>query len=1147
MKCPRCGFLNPEGFAFCGRCGSPLPGGTVAPLTGGTAAPASGEERKVVTILFADLTGSTSLAERIDPEQMRGIMARFFDAMSGVIVRHGGTVEKFIGDEIMAVFGLPAAHEDDPERAVRSAIEMHGELERLNESLQFSGTGLQMRVGMNTGEVVANPQAVDKGEFMVTGDAVNVAARLRAAGDPGTTLLGERTHRSSEWMSEQEEIGPLQLKGKAEAVRAWRLHGLRAEPARRQSLTAPLIGRTSELALLEGLAQRAARERRLQFVTIFGLPGVGKSRLFLEVAAMHPEAAIRSGRSLPYGATSMWAVAEILRSDCGILRSDDPAAVRTKLETRIAALSDGETVSEQAAILTQISRLLALGTREQTMRAENSREELFWALRRYVEMLADRGLLILAFEDAHSADAELLDLVESLARAADGPVMLVCLARPELLTLRPGWGGGQRNHSSVFLAPLPETATEELIEGLLSSPRVPAQVLDVIGRTGGNPLFVEEILRMLIDRGSLVRAGAGWNVTGPVEGLVPDTVQGVIAARLDQLDRKEKLIALDASILGKDFWEGAMEAISDQDREVLGRGLAALVDKDFLTPREASRLAGQREYTFKHMLIRDVAYAMLPKTIRARKHRAFGIWLEQTLGDRAEEFADLLAYHWLQTTRLAEEVGAPEPDSAAKAMRYALRAGHRAARVYANEQALSHFQAAQALAASLGAAAERIEALGGQADVYALQARWDDASRLYQEALDYHLQEGNVVGQAKIQSRMGSAFSGIFDFRQALPHVRSAMEALQTQRDERALAAIYLQMARTHTAIGQLAEAETSAQTGLALARQHSLLPLVAEGEWALGFISTLLGRDEAPEQFARCVEIAERVGELGWVIQGLAWAAFRHRWRGEYPQAREAYARALAIAERTNNRPRVAFCLIGSGETHFLSGDWAAAAATWKRYLEMSDEVPAWVENVRATTAFMEGNIPGAVEWGERFRTSALRRGEVTSIVLAIDRCAAYYLRAGRGQEARQLLDEALRRFGGLFWSAFYHPLAVEAALVDGDMPAALAHCAHAEASPWADVRPVRARLLRARGMIAASSGDPAAAITSFDGVVEIYRQIGQRYDCARALEYLAELHARQDEDRDRSRAPVLRNEALSLYRQVGANFELARLNATD
>ena len=1138
MKCPRCGFLNPEGFAFCGRCGSPLPGGT--------AAPSSGEERKVVTILFADLTGSTSLAERLDPEQMRGIMTRFFATMSGVIVRHGGTVEKFIGDEIMAVFGLPVSHEDDPERAVRAAVEMQAELLRPDERLRLAGgTGLQMRLGINTGEVMANPQAAEKGEFMVTGDAVNVAARLRASAAPATTLLGERTHRSTEWMSEQDEVGPLQLKGKADAVRAWRLRGLRAEPARRQSLTAPLVGRASELALLQDLAQRAGREGRPQFVTIFGLPGVGKSRLFLEAAAMHPEATVRSGRSLPYGTTSMWAVAEILRSDCGILRTDEPATVRAKLETRIAAISDGENPSEQAAILTQLARVLAIGVREQTLRREDTREELFWALRRFVEMLAAHGLLILAFEDAHAADAELLDLVESLARAATGPIMLVCLARPELLTLRPGWGGGQRNHSAVFLAPLAEAATEELIEGLLSSAEVPAQVMEVTGRTGGNPLFVEEILRMLIDRGTLVRAGARWEVTGPLEGLVPDTVQGVITARLDQLAREEKLVALEASVLGKDFWGGALEAISDADRPALAPGLSALVDKDLIALREASRLAGQREYTFKHMLIRDVAYSMLPKTVRARKHRAFGTWLEQTLGDRAEEFADLLAYHWLQTTRLAEEVGTPEPDSAQKALRYALRAGHRAAHVYANDQALSHFQAAQTLATTLGADAERIEALGGQADVYALQARWDDASRLYQEALNYHLQAGNVVGQAKIQSRIGSAFSGIFDFRQALPHVRSAMEALQTQRDERALAAIYLQLARTHTAVGQLTEAEASAQTGLALARQHSLPALVAEGEWALGFISTLLGRDEAPDQFARCVEIAERVGELGWVIQGLAWAAFRHRWRGEYAETREAYARALAIAERTNNRPRVAFCLIGSGETHFLSGDWAAATATWERYLAMSDEVPAWVEHVRATTAFMEGNISGAVEWEERARAHAERRGEVTSHVLTIDRCATYYLRAGKVREARQLLDETLQRYGGLFWSAFYHPLAAEAALAEGDASGALEHCARAEASPWADVRPVHARLLRARGMIAASSGDLAAAITSFAGVAEIYRQIGQLYDCARAVEYLADLHAQRGAETDHGRARTFRDEAVGLYRQVGAAFELARLHA--
>ncbi|HEU4759472.1 MAG TPA: tetratricopeptide repeat protein, partial [Dehalococcoidia bacterium] len=735
---------------------------------------------------------------------------------------------------------------------------------------------------------------------------------------------------------------------------------------------------------------------------------------------------------------------------------------------------------------------------------EDAREELFWAIRRFAETLATRGPLILAFEDAHSADAELLDLIESLARTAVGPILLVCLARPELLVLRPGWGGGQRNYTSLFLEPLAEADTHALIESLLSSTDVPHEVQEVIGRTGGNPLFIEETLRMLLERRALVRTDGQWEIAGPLEGIVPDTVQGVITARLDHLDRREKLIALDASVLGKDFWGGALEAISGDDRDVLAAHLAALVEKDFLIERASSRLAGQREFTFKHLLIRDVAYSMLPKAVRIKKHGACGNWLEQTRGERAEEFVDLLAYHWLQTTRLAEEVGAPAPDSAQKALRYALLAGHRAAHVYANDQALSHFQTAEALASGLDAGAERISAIEGQADVFALQARWPDASRLYQEALDYHLRQGNVVAQAKMQSRMGSTFSGIFDFRQALPHVKSAMESLKSQHDERELAAIYLQMARTHTAMGQLNEAEGHAQMGLALARQHSLLPQIAEGEWALGFISTLTGRDDAPQQFARCIEIAERVGELGWVIQGLAWTAFRHRWRGEYPQAREAYARALAIAEQTSNRPRVAFCLIGSGETHFLSGNWPAAAETWERYLKMSDEVPAWVEHVRATSAFMEGNITGAVEWAERFLSHAERRREVTSIVLAMDRCAAYYLRAGRFKDAQQVLGEALQRFGTLFWGAFFHPLAAEAALAAGEVTAASEHCAKMDALPWADIRPARARLLRARGMIAASSGDLAAAISLLDQVVEIYRQIGQLYDCARALEEL-------------------------------------------
>ncbi|HLA25314.1 MAG TPA: adenylate/guanylate cyclase domain-containing protein [bacterium] len=1140
MKCPRCEFENPAGLRFCGQCGARLVEGPGSRVTL--------EERKVVTMLFADVTGSTMLAEQLDPEEMRGIMGRFFDAMSRVIGRHGGAVEKFIGDEVMAVFGLPAAHEDDPERAVRAALEMHAELERLNEGIQGrGGATLQMRVGINTGEVVANPHAVEKGEFMVTGDAVNVAARLRSASEPGGTIVGERTYRRSEWMAEYDECGPLQLKGKAEAVRAWRLRGLRAEPVRRHGLRAPLVGRASELVLLQDLLQGVIRERQPQLVIILGLPGVGKSRLFEEVAAAHPEAAVRLGRSLPYGTTSMWAVAEILRADCSILRSDVPAVAIAKLQSRLAELFATERASEREAVSTQLSRLLALGAREEIARVEDAREELFWALRRFVVALAAGGPLILAFEDAHSADAALLDLVESLAGTAAGPILLVCLARPELLDLRPSWAGGKRNYTSLFLEPLAEADTHALIERLLSTTEVPPQVHDAVSGTGGNPLFIEEILRMLLDRGALVRSDGRWEMAAPLTVMVPDSVQGVITTRLDQLGREEKTAALDASVLGKDFWMGALEAISGRSPEILDPLLGVLVEKDFLIERAASRLEGQREFTFKHMLIHDIAYSVVPKAARAGKHRAFGVWLEQTLGERGEEFADLLAYHWLQATRLAEEVGAPPGNSGQKAVHYALLAGRKAARVYANEQALTHFQTAQTLAASLNADAERVAAIEGQADVYALQARWDDASRLYQEALDYHLRQGDAVGQAKVQSRMGSTFSGIFDFRQALPHVQSAMETLRSHRDERELAAIYLQMARTHTAMGQLKEAEAYAHSGAQLAEQYSLLPQLAEGEWALGFISTLLGRDDAPQRFERCIKIAERVGDLGWVIQGLAWAAFRHRWRGEYAQARESYARAFAIAEGTNNRPRMAFCLIGTGETHFLSGNWSAAGETWARYLQMSDEIPAWVEHVRATVAFMRGDHEDAVAWAEQFLAHAERRREVTSVVLAVDRCAAYYLRAGRIQDARQVLTEALRRFAPLFWSAFFHPLAAEAALAAGDVSAAIAHCAQTDALPWADLQPARARLLRARAMIAATSAAWTEAIELMREAVETYRHLGQLYDYALGVELVADLHAKRGAGADRDQAAALRREALSLYQQVGAVPDMRRLENQD
>lgn len=1147
--CPSCGTLNPEGFAFCGSCGASLTAPTPAP----PAAPSAAEERKVVTIMFADLSGSTPMAERLDPEQMRSVMARFFEAMAQVIGRYEGTVERFIGDEVKAVFGVPAAHEDDPERAVRAALAMQERLNDLNGELPASlGRALQMHIGINTGEVVVSRQVAGKDEFTVTGDAVHLAARLRSAAGPGTTVVGERTYRDTVRVAEYRALPPLALKGKALPVKAWELIGVRLEVARRglAGLRSPMIGREEEFVLVQGLLQRVTRERRPYLVTIIGTPGVGKTRLFEEVqASLPPSVTVRQGRSLPYGSTSLWAVGEIVRSDCGILRSDPVPVLTQKLQQRIDDLLGEERgTGEARQIMAQLARVLAVRGLEPDAAREGSREDLFWALRRYLERLASRDPLILAFEDLHWGDAELLDFVEYLAQWATGASFLIlCLTRPELLEMRPGWGGGKRNYTSFFLEPLTGEDTRRLLKELLRTDNLPAAVADAVSVAEGNPFFVEEILRMLIDSAMLQRADGGWQISGAPSLTVPDTIQGVVTARLDRLSREEKSVLQDAAVLGKVFWTGALAHLTGGAEPTLVPMLQTLQAKDFLIERERSQLEGQREFTFKNIIIRDAAYAMLPKSKRSEKHRAFGVWLEHTYGERAEEFAELLAHHWLQAARLAREIGLPEQwtDAAPKAMRCALMAGRKAARVYANDQAIAHFQTARGLAEELGAEPERIAAIEGLADVHALQAQWEEASRLYQEALDYHQQKGDAVRQARVQSRIGSTFSGVFDFRQALPHIQAAMETLKKQHDERDLAGVYLQMARAQSFIGNFKEAEEFCHMGLKLAQEHDLLPQIADGQWVLGFISTMLCQPDAPTYLEKQLEIAERLQDLSLTIIGYIAKAYRHRIRGEYREALEGYGHARTLAQEANNRPRIAFCHHMLGQTYFLTGDWIAAAASWRQHLAMSEEVASWVEHAKTRLAFMQGDLNDGLEWAWKAIASAEERRELPTIGHAMDWCAFLLVHLHQPEQGQQLLAGALERFTsmGVFWPAYLHPLAAEAALALGDVDGALEHCRQAEALLWMDLKPAQARLLKARGLVHEAQQSWRESIGLIREAADIYRKIGQPYDLALCLEALADVFVRRGTESDQAPAKAALQEAVGIYQQLGAEFEVRRM----
>src|SRR6478736_8137481 len=620
VTCSSCGQENPDGFRLCGMCGASL---TPA------AAPAR-EERKVVTILFTDLVGSTARAEGLDPEDVRATLSPYYARLRAELERHGGTVEKFIGDAVMAVFGAPVSHEDDPERAVRAALAIRDTV----------GDDLEIRTAVNTGEALVALGAIPAaGDAMVAGDVVNTAARLQSAAPVNGILVGEGTYRATRQAIDYREAPSVEAKGKAEPVKVWEALAARSRFGSdvEQKLRTPLVGRERERSLLADSLERARREQSAQLVTLVGVPGIGKSRLVAELFQITDadEEIInwRQGRSLPYGErVSFWALGEIVKAHAGILESDDVATAEEKLAAMVELL--GEDEREREWLDRHTRPLVGLEGAERT-----EREEAFAAWRRLLEAAAEQRPLVLVFEDLHWADDGLLDFVDHLADwATTVPILIVGTARPELLDRRPSWGGGKRNAFTLSIGALTNDETAQLLARLLDRAVLDADVQQaVLQRAEGNPLYAEEYARMLAERD-------GGDLP------LPETVQGLIAARIDGLAPAEKALLQEASVVGKVFWPGALSGAD-------ATALHALERKEFTRRDRRSSIAGQTQYAFLHALVRDVAYGQIPRAERADKHRRAAEWLTSLAGDRTDDLAEMLAYHYREALTLSEAAG----------------------------------------------------------------------------------------------------------------------------------------------------------------------------------------------------------------------------------------------------------------------------------------------------------------------------------------------------------------------------------------------------------------------------------------------------------------------------------------------------------
>ena len=827
--CSSCGNESPDGFKFCGHCGAPLDD-----------QPGAAEERKIVSVLFCDLVGFTATSEQQDPEDVRARLAPYHARLRQEIERYGATVEKFVGDAVMAVFGAPVAHEDDPERAVRAGLGMLEAIAELNEDQP--GLDLNVRVGINTGEaVVALGARPEHGEGFVTGDVVNTASRIQGAAPVNGVAVGEQTYRATSHVFEYQELAPVTLKGKAEPVSLWQATGIRDRFGRdrtRQYRT-PFVGRELERPLLIGTFERAVQQRTVQLSTIVGEPGVGKSRLVAELFSYidaKPELVRwRQGRCLPYGeGITFWALGEIVKSEAGILESDSADVAGAKLD---AAIPQEE--SERQWLLQRLAPLVGI---ESATPAE--RDELFAAWRRYLEGLAAAGPRVLVFEDLHWADEALLAFLEYLVEwSQEIPLLVICAARPELYERRPGWGAGLRNAHTINLSPLSDQETAELVSHLVSTTTLgTALQRAIVERSGGNPLYAEEFVRLIADRG-----------IEPDGALLPDSVQALIAARLDTLSPDRKSLLQDAAVLGKIFWAGALVEVGDRDPGEVELALHELALKELVRPARTSSMEGETEHSFWHLLVRDVAYSQIPRADRARRHRAAAAWIEQKAGERVEDLADVLAYHYLQAIDLAEATGdaGQASELAAPARRFLALAGERALGLDTTQ---AENRLAQALELTPSDDAQRPALLVRWAEAAFQAGKLRDATEALEEAIPRLRARSEQEAAARaLQLRSRVALRLGED--QMVDLALQATELLEREPPSEALVAAYGQLANGQAIAGAPDDAIAAAERAIALAEQLGL-PAPARALGYLGFARALLGDEDGLEEMEHALSL---------------------------------------------------------------------------------------------------------------------------------------------------------------------------------------------------------------------------------------------------------------------------------------------------
>jgi class 3 adenylate cyclase/tetratricopeptide (TPR) repeat protein len=933
-------------------------------------------ERKLATVLFVDLVDSTEFVAVTDPEVVRRRVTSFFDGVADCIQLFGGTVEKFAGDAVMAAFGIPQGHEDDAERAVRAAL-------AIMDSVH--GLGLEARAGVEAGEVVVD----EADSTFATGEAVNLAARLQQAAGPGEILMGESAYRLTAATVESEPAGPLELRGFRKPIPAYRPLTVRDGRGELASISAPFVGRESELDLLQNMLERTIRDRRPQVFTVYGEPGVGKSRLTREFLAGVEGVTILTGRALPYGeGVTYWPLAEMIKAAAGITDDDPMETAREKL---IECCGD-EAIAELLG--------LASGVME-AVEGERGQPEIAWAAREFVDELADVQPLVLVFEDIHWAEEPLLELIDHLAQwVRERSLLILCLARPELLDIRPGWGGGRVRSTAIELEPLAREESEELAAALLAQHQIPEKVTPrLLEKTEGNPLFVEETVRMLLEE-------------GPDGGdRIPDTLQALIGARIDRLPAGEKILLQRGSVMGRTFFAGALDRLSPEyGVEELEDMLDDLLLRDFITRQERSTITGETAYRFKHVLIREVAYSGLSKSSRAEYHTRFAEWLREKAD---KELLEIRAYHLDQACTLYAELDGRPPEELARTAAKALQAaGKRALARESNQSARKLLMRAFELEPTLE---RRYLAARAASQLGELLVVKDEMAIVAEEAA--------AAGARDLQARAlthlaetASSLDG--ELTRAAELADAALAAVEEDDHEGRFFALD-RRARVARWLGRLSEAEEFERQALEQARAAGRKD--QEARAALQLANIHIGRMEeakAEPLIDRALELAEHSGSIVARASAASSKAQLLRVRGDHEGAIGWYTKALELYREAASVADIAWTSRNLAIVAWETGDPEKAEKLLResiRLLAPMRERGTLCESQRYLAQLLLEQ--GRIDEAEKFALAARETvSPEDTVSRATTRVALAQVRAaqGRNDEAEELFRGALEIVSG-------------------------------------------------------------------------------------------------------------------------------------